>query len=380
MHEIELSLPAQGEPPNNFAFTLQTIASSLETGGWIPARWYEEKEKQITLGETVSQNPFFLRFVQRLDSFHTLSKRTIVAQDEKEAIAEFFWDVFLPRLPLFKIDRLFFESGSTIAYLSYEFQKRTRRRWVRKWLDEAQFEIKTNNILTYLDFILADPYADPVECTLCPPAPADTYYGATFGELTSGVEMWPPSEPRRLRADAKSATKKMLASLDFKPESTLILMTASGLDDKTQGFHGPHVGSYYNMLFKRLLITSGVPAVVVLEQGKVSKPFLNGRCFPVCDDDGGTSWAAICRDKPLAIATCASTESVRELGKKLRELGFHEQIAGEPIERSGTSSAESRGKGGLSCIVAANSHFSERFKLQRPAAAAMPHAAAPGTT
>ena len=77
---------------------------------------------------------------------------------------------FMPRLPECDVKRLFFESGSTIGYLSYEFLRRMKRPWVRQWIANNDISIHTNNILTYLDFVLADPYADPVECHLRPPA------------------------------------------------------------------------------------------------------------------------------------------------------------------------------------------------------------------
>ncbi len=120
-----------GDLRQNFTNALHDLAGSLRTGGWVPASWFERMSEQISLGSTVSQNPFFERFVRRLDSFQILSRRTVTFGDQKEMIANFFWDTMLPRLPVSGVRRLFFESGSTIAYLSYEFVQRTKKPWVR---------------------------------------------------------------------------------------------------------------------------------------------------------------------------------------------------------------------------------------------------------
>ncbi len=226
------------------------------------------------------------------------------------------------------------------------------------WIDETELVVNTNNILTYLDFVLADPYADPIDCRLWPPAPADTYYGATFGRLTSLIELWPPAEPRELAKDAAKALNDMADALEFG-DDTLILMTASGLDNSTAGFQGPHVGSYYNMLIKKFLLSKDVPTALVLEDAKVFKSFHKGKCFGVCDGGGPDNWESICKTKPLAIVTCASKENAEQRQADLRDLTFEFQH----IEPLPSMPDDVDASGDFFCILAANQQFAERFEL-----------------
>lgn len=346
-----------------FAIVLRNVAASLPQGGWVKGAFYDRASEQISLGQTVSQNPFFKRFVKRLRSFRTLSRRTVRSRVQKLAMSEFFWEAFLPRLCECHVKRLFFESGSTIAYLSHEFMQRMKRPWVGKWISETDLVIDTNNILTYLDFVLAEPNADPVQCHLRPPAPADTYYGATFGrELAALNEMWPPMQPRKLSSKAKAACKKLLRMFDFQSDS-LILMTASGLDNSTDGFRGPHVGSYYNTLMKRVLLESAAPAILVMEESKMFKEFRRGRCFPVCDRNGAASWDNICRTRPLAILTCAAKDKSPPMREALEKMGFVERIEGAPRELDVARGDAARGDD-TQCMLVANEAFAKCFSIE----------------
>lgn len=344
----------------NFTNTLHELASKTREGGWIPASWFEQLSKQIHLGEVVSGNPFFERLVRRLDSFLVLSNRTVTDRDQKEVMSRFFWDALLARLATHGIKQLFFESGSTIAYLSYDFIQHTKQPWVRKWVTDTDLVVKTNNILTYLDFVLTDPFADPIECHLRPQAPADTYYGATFGKLTSLVKMWPPRRPRSLSSDARKAVISIREQLELD-DNSLVLMTASGLDNSTSEFKGPHVGSYYNMLIKRALLDIDLPAVLVLEESKVFKDYSKGKCFAVCNKTGQYSWKSICSEKPLAIVTCAKLEKSKAICEELKSLGFNiQQVNSEKTQQEGSDDS---GQVEICCILAANKLFAERFAI-----------------
>ena len=346
-----------GELKQDFTNALRDLTASLSRGGWVRGEWYDRQSEEVSLTRAVSENPFFVRFLERLNSFQLLSTRTMSSRDQKEIMARYFWDIFLSRLFVCDINRLFFESGSTIAYLSYEFLTRMARPWVREQIAKKEFAIDTNNILTYLDFVLAKPDADPVKCRLNPPGPADLRYGATFGRLTSLLEMWPPTSPRDLSADAAEAVASMSRTLGCDA-NTLILMTASGLDNSTDGFKGPHVGSYYNKLFRRLLLTNDSPTVLLLEEAKVFKKFPTGECFPVCDAAGSATWEAIRHETPLAIMTCATKARIEDRTRKLDELGFSIQTTGSPSGGVGISRDTN-----LQCILAANRRFADRFEL-----------------
>jgi hypothetical protein len=104
-------------------------------------------------------------------------------------------------------------------------------------------------------------------------------------------------------------------------------MTASGMDvNKDSPFYGPHVGSYYNMLFKRALLGAKCPTVLFLDDEKLlENPFKEDFCYPVCDGQGPLSWAELCHQSPLAIALgCATEDSRRKSAELLTSMGLTE--------------------------------------------------------
>lgn len=283
-------------------------------GGWIRSELYDVLERRVSLGETGGGNPFFKRFVDRLNSFDVLSRRTIYKVPRlKRAIAGYFLDQYLGRMIQSGIRNLFFESGSSIAFLSETFIERLTEDWMREVYRELN--IQTNNILTYLDFVLSE----HIRTELYPYGPPEAKYGATFGPLTTIPKLQPPTSPRPLAKKARKVVGEVRDRLiERYQDHGVILMTASGIDvSKGNEFPGPHVGSYYNKLFKRALLESACPTVIFLDEIKVPpvKEFEIGECFSVCDEE--MSWSKVCQTNPLAIAIAASTE---ERAKELEQL------------------------------------------------------------
>jgi hypothetical protein len=294
-------------------------------------------------------------FVKRLDKFDILSLRIAdEVPDLKTAIARYFLDQYLGLLISSGTKTFFFESGSSIAFLSKEFIAYLHD---EKWLQEVAGELRihTNNIITYLDFGLSE----RVRVELYPYGPPEKKYGATFGALTSLTKL-PPSKvrehlehrnstPRRSDGDYSDRWQSEVESLAtwFRSgyeRNGVILMTASGLEtDPQHPYHGPHVGSYYNMLFKRSILKSRCPVVMFLDEGKVlAKPFDDDRRFPVCD--AIDSWQSACSEVPLALAVpCRSEQALLEVTRILVALGLTFQ--------------EKRKEEGVHLLIASNDKF-----------------------
>lgn len=301
-----------------FLIAVQEQASSMHDGegGWV--REVDVRDA-IALNQTIRNNEFFDRYVNRLKMFPTLSKRTAIGKAEKKAIATFFWDRYLPKLSMWDLNAVFFESGSTLAYVGYEFNQRLRKPWVRKYVEhhrdrdnkDDEFKILTNNILIYIDFALAEFDSDPTRVKRYPVGPADPYYGATFGELTSLVDLPAEYGNQDQSPAAQNKVKRLAKAFNAKLGGKgIILMTASGLDINTKSkFCGPHVGSYYNMLIKRALLLTKKPIAMFLHSKKIEGgSFKPGKCFAVCDASTG-SWKKITQEQPIAIVTSAISES-----------------------------------------------------------------------
>jgi len=292
------------------------IGSFRGKRGWIRGELYDELEGKIGLGDVAGQNPFFKRFITRLDSFDVLSLRCAEKVPHlKRAIAEYFSDQYLGRIIDSGFRNLFFESGSSIAFLSEVFIERLQEDWMREV--SRDLRIQTNNVLTYLDFLLSE----RIQIELYPYGPPEAKYGATFGPLTAVPRREPPSRPRQLSEMGRRGVEGIRDRLiEGYQHCGLILMAASGLElSRESEFPGPHVGSYYNKLFKRAILASACPTVMFLDETKVPWEFKIGNCFPVCDKD--MSWSSVCQTNPLAIAVAASTEEkVKELERLLGEL------------------------------------------------------------
>jgi len=307
-----------GDLVATYEVALQQIVAKLEIGGWIRAERYEDLRRGVGVGDFLSANPFLGRFVSKLETFHALSARMNRQAGPKQAVAQFFLHRHLGRMINSGVRRFYFESGSSVAYVSETFIENGGPQWLRSFLSELQIE--TNNILTYLAFGLET----PVSVELYPSGPPEAVYGASLGDLRSLPPVAPPLESLGLTDQAETRVRQIAQRFRVRYQKAgMILMSASGIETtKTSPFGGPHVGSYYNMLLKRALLLSRCPTVMFLDEDKFLKhPFLQGRCYPVCG--GGMPWERVCRSHPLAMAVgCTSEEGCGRVRQTLSDWGF----------------------------------------------------------
>ncbi|TEU18886.1 MAG: DUF4062 domain-containing protein [Anaerolineales bacterium] len=195
-------------------------------GGWIRGELYDVLKTRVSLSAIVGDNPFFKRFVDRLNAFDVLSMRTISKVPHlKRAIADYFLDQYLGRMIESGVRNLFFESGSSIAFLSEAFIERLREDWMLEVYRDLN--IQTNNILTHLDFVLSE----YIRIEMYPYGPPEAKYGATFGPLTTIPRREPPTRPRLLSKKAREVVGEIRARLTKRyKDHGVILMTASGIE------------------------------------------------------------------------------------------------------------------------------------------------------
>lgn len=281
-------------------------------------------------------NPFLARFLRRLRRWRILESRLDYNSRYKLAIAEFFLDLYLKPLIQAGVSHLFFESGSSIAFLGERFLLRLDEQWVQ--LESDVLHIETNNILCFMEFI----EARGVRLELFPDGPPETKYGATFGRIGS---VTPEKGP--LSHKALEVMSEIKDHLNLYKKDGLIFGATSGIDlDPASERPGPHTGSFHNMLLKRAILESEAPQVIFLDQDKLPYDFKPDRCFAVCDDD--FTWAHVCEKLPIALA-CAfeSEERGEEALSMLKAAGF-------------TNVLRSRSNEDPWCMIAANAPFAER--------------------
>jgi hypothetical protein len=336
-----------------------SIEENGSRGGWVRGSAYDALNSQIHL-DTAVDNEFFRDMAKSLNRFSKLAERTKVRKASKQAISRFFWERYFAKLHEKNVPALYFESGSSIAFVSQEFIQRVLSQsdsWAEQGMNE-RVRVSTNNVLTYLQFTLRESPWRPMDVRLNPPGPISDDYGGTYGELRSVFQESAPTtnDIRRLslpEGTMKRVNRVRTSLLKALSQSGLVLMTASGVDTNPDSpYPGPHVGSYHNMLLKRALLSLDCPKVLFLHPEKWGFGFRWGNCHAVCDP--AFSWERA-KELPLAIALSAdSSEAQRDLADELAANGFVDLDLEEP--QSG-----SRGSWG---VVAANRPFTEFFRVR----------------
>lgn len=310
------------ELTNNIQSHLHLVVRKLKD------RLDAENAKVAIIKEAVERNHFLKGFVTRLNEFKKLTERCSDRNSAfKRHLAKSFWEHCEGDLDLKKIRNLFFESGSTIAYLSERFIEQCGKNGLQNW------KIKTNNILSYLDFVLFQ----KVDVVLSPYGPPDDIYGATFGSL-SGPNVDPPQDETvefLLSEDTKNDIVEHASELLPLNAPSLILATASGLELREKHkYPGLHVGSYTNMLFKRALFKSLHPIIIFLDEDKISTfsekgQFKYGKCYPVFESRN--VWASVQVSYPLGF--CIYMKQPKNLPRLKTELspGFRERKLDENV-------------------------------------------------
>ena len=247
-----------------------------ENAGWVRA-----SNQEISTLRQISENKFLDRELKRMREFSIVGERVTIDRTSKETQARLFWKAMTGPIRRYNYKNLFFESGSTLAYVSEAFETSVLKddTAVGDWC------VWTNNVLTLLQLLL---YTD-VDIRRFPPYAPDPEdkYGAIFPRDWHTLEERPPSKPRSLyqkEADAVKSTRGKLCKIG---DRTLFLATTSGwdLNHKTKNFQGPHVGSHPNMLFKRALFTTKHPLVIFLNASKLGDPFEVNKCYPIFGPD-----------------------------------------------------------------------------------------------
>ena len=301
-----------GELQKNAVLAIDELVGADE----VPANagWIRVDSPEARTVSDIANNPFLVRELGQLRRFTTLGIRVSLDVGSKEAMAKAFWWNMQGRIRRHRYFSLFFESGSTTAFLSDEFVHTVvSGEGMHPW------HIRTNNVLSLIHFDLHT----PIDAARFPggvPDPDDRY-GAIFPNEWRVLHEPFPETPRSLYEAESTAFREMREAFtklgsssshsgsghgqattsDDGNGSLLVLAAASGLDldNRIQHFRGPHVGSHPNMLFKRVIFTSGCPVVLFLSAEKLGNSFRKGRCYAVFGPD--EPWLTAVRKYPLAI-------------------------------------------------------------------------------
>jgi hypothetical protein len=293
-------------PDDQFKYLIATAISDNLNKCKKPAFVREPEEPTIALLASASQNEFIVDIVEQLKNFKKLYVRCSQESDKKRELARYFREQYLDGIINDKVN-LFFESGSTVAYVAKELVEPFSRVIKIKEKGKPNIGISTNNVLAYLLFWLTA----RVPCTTFPWSPPnEETYGALYGGLEKIEDNRPLYDLSPLNEEAKKEIKRLLEtpfSLSSMERPALLLGATSGLQlskDPDLSFKdglnessqtelksqldnclGPHVGSYRNKIFKRFMYETGIPIMIFITDDKIDSKIEVGKCHFVLDSE-----------------------------------------------------------------------------------------------
>lgn len=329
-------------PEDEFSYLVEKALNDhlgeCEKPGLIP----EPEQPLRGLLTSASRNEFIVDVVKKLSGFARLDARCSEQAKKKQALAAFFREKYIDQILANRVS-LFFESGSTIAYLARALSEPLTR--FSEHAEKPTIDIRTNNVLAYLQLWLNA----RVPCTLFPWGPPEQTYGASFGSLAQVETISPNYSQPPLDEIAVREIERLLNApytLTNMDHPALLLGATSGLQlsephqinftDDTEcaltatereqvtgeisECYGPHVGSYHNKVFKRFMYQTKLPLMIFITGDKIDSTIRAGICHFICDSD--YTWETFYKRHPLAFCVGVLQEKASTYTDMFRNLGF----------------------------------------------------------
>lgn len=358
-------------PDDQFKFLVATALADNLPKCDKPGFIRETEDHSMELIASAFKNDFIVDTVEQLKNFKKLYKRCLQQPDEKRELAKCFREYYLDRILKNKVN-LFFESGSTVAYLAREISETLSKIVKIKEKGKPNMQISTNNILAYLQLWLIS----RVPCTTFPwSPPLEEAYGALYGGLEKIQAKRPTYDLSPLDNEAKEGIARLIEmpySLTTLNKPALLLGATSGLqiseehniifsdsisakarqelEIKIKACYGPHIGSYHNRIFKRFMYETKIPIMMFVTSDKVDCPIKAGETHFVLDSE--LTWENYCKSYPIAFCIGCNYDTKDVYMEKFQNIGF--QI----LERT-TSSP-------YATFFARNDEFIKIFEMSTP--------------
>jgi hypothetical protein len=290
-----------------FAGALTTLSIGLAIiSSWMISRISTGLERQLELQfdpvtrevfQAMRENVKLARRLHHVDVGEKISLGEFLAGQEATDFADTFFGALLCGAPpasdafspeeqpinedLTKLPRhiVFFESGSTIAYLGLSIARAVR-------YEEASFLFLTNNVLLSQVFL----FQRNITGKLLDGTPIGQY-GATFGDNTPPDEkiektkQYLGDRKKRDEGDFNIMLKDLESFFHTSGWPSVMVMTCSGFSLSD----GPHVGSMQNRDFKEAISFQAklrkVPIILVIYDKKIDEDNMGSRCLSVCGED-----------------------------------------------------------------------------------------------
>ena len=271
-----------------------------------------------------------------LNSFKRLDQRCGEYNQEKRALAEYFCEEFGQYI-YNKNPTLFFESGSTPAYVARELATRKLEVTGRDDLNINPPEIYTNNVLVFLHYWLTD----RIPIKLLPSSTPEEPYGACFGQMEVVSNTGAYYGERKLKPGEERTISKLKHELIEKVgQDGLIICATSGIqigekydfdrsisnstdplvEQEIKDLKGFHVDDYKNMLFKKALVSTEIPMVIVATFKKIDMSIRVGKCRFVFENSD--KWNTFLSEQRVAFCIGCTNSEAGELELILENMGL----------------------------------------------------------
>jgi hypothetical protein len=200
---------------------LLDMPDAIHLSGWVRS----DQEIDTKAVRTALKNSFVLDTVRNLNRFKRLDKRCSQDVPQKQAAARGFREFFLTEIKKQNYD-LFFESGSTPAYVARELGKSEAFRNEVGWGgDESAIALYTNNILAFLQLWLND----NLPIAMLPRSSPREPYGGSYGLLTKHLDYkkGPDFTGKPLPEHEKEVIDLFCTSADSLPTNRQILIVGA---------------------------------------------------------------------------------------------------------------------------------------------------------
>jgi hypothetical protein len=344
------------------------LALADNLNGWDRPGFVREPEDRTILD--TAKNEFVVDIIKELEGFPKLYQRCSEKPEEKRELARYFTESYVDDI-LGKQVSLFFESGSTVAFVAKEISKHLKGKVTVGEDGAPNIQISTNNILAYLVLWLVA----RIPCTEFPWSPPEEItYGASYGGIDKNLfERKPDYSGQGLNRKEKNEVEKLLNaqfSLPTMKRPGLLLAASSGLqispehklkfledispaekkqlEEQLSGCFGPHVGSYHNTIFKRFMYATKLPVMIFLTADKIDCEIEVGKCHFILDST--FTWEQFCRDHPVAFCVGCRGDQIPQYAELFRNLGFDLKL-GHAYNK-------------ITCFIARNKSFINQFEGQ----------------
>lgn len=319
-----------------FSSSLRSAIAQIEKeapSGWIRSEEYDRLKRLRHLSPRVSSSALASKIIDAIEECDIFLSRSNDDVDEKVDMARFFWRMgFAGVFEDSHVQNIFFDASSSSSFFSHRLSDLVNNNPHYLTAISTETTFMTNCLLTYLDWMCQpiDKVFPTNRTKIVPSVPVSRGYAAAYGPVQDTISISATSFARSnyiLRPDASKAVDQTTEALDIElaEEKGLVFTSFPGLTLFNEGYVGGYVSSYKNCLFKRALIMSKSPKVIILDGRKWNLPFDNESQYPIFTD--GLQWEEFLDTQPVCFALSTKLdEKSHEMLGYFRGIGFHKPL------------------------------------------------------